>query len=271
MLNIPALVEQAGANIPSVRKSKDKFAGQVVLVTGAAQGIGAVTATSFAAQGATVVLVDLNESKAKGLSEKLNADGAKTLHMICDLTNETGVSQTINDVVQNVGKLDVLVHLAGIYPFKPFREVTAADYRLIMSVNMDSTFFLAKAALPHMNRAGYGRIITTTSGVVLCPEAGLSVYAAAKGAVLAFTRALSVEAGPGVTVNSVCPSLIYNESTLANPGSQQVFEKAVARQAVKRYGLPTDVSEVITFIASPETEFITGQNYDIGGGFTHGA
>lgn len=266
-----AFLKQAGANIPPIKSYKDKFEGHVVLVTGAAQGIGAVTATSFAVQGASVVLVDLNETKLKETAAKLTSEGGKIIYRVCNLTDDDAVIQTIDEVASTMGKIDVLVHLAGIYPFKPLLDVTTDEYRRIMSVNMDSTFFITKAVLPYMNKAGYGRIITTTSGAVLHPESGLSAYTAAKSAILGFTRTLSIEAGPGVTANSVCPSLIYNESTLANPGSIEIFDKAVRRQAVKRYGMPTDVATVISFIASPETEFITGQNFDVGGGFTHGA
>lgn len=271
MPEIKPLLQQIGANIPPTKRYQDKFEGHVVVVTGAASGIGAFTAASFASQGATVVAVDVNEAKLAETVAKMPSSGSKASCQVCDLTDEDSVKEAISSIIFRTGKIDVLVHLAGIYPFLPILDVTTADYRRIMSVNMDSTFFVVQSVLPHMQKAGYGRIITTTSGAVLHPEIGLSVYAASKGAVLAFTRTIAMEAGPGVTVNSVCPSLIYNETTLANPGSQQIFQVAVERQAVKRYGLPSDVSAVIKFIASPEAEFITGQNFDVGGGFTHGA
>jgi NAD(P)-dependent dehydrogenase (short-subunit alcohol dehydrogenase family) len=215
--------------------------------------------------------LDMNEVKLKDSAAKLVAGGGKVTHQVCDLTDEAAVNKAIDNVISTLKKIDVLVHLAGIYPFKFILDTTRNEYQKMMTVNMESTFLLVKAVLPHMNKAGYGRIITTTSGAALQPEAGLGIYAASKSAVLLFTRSVAMEAGPGVTANSVCPSLIYNETTLANPGSQQIFAKAVERQAVKRYGLPSDVADTICFIASPEAEFITGQNFDIGGGFTHGA
>lgn len=164
----------------------------------------------------------------------------------------------------------MLVHLAGIYPFKPILTYTAEDYHRIFNVNMESCFLLTRAVLPHMQKAGYGRIINTSSATIYSPEAGLSVYAASKGAVAAFTRSTAIEAGPGVTANVVSPSLIRTDTTwnaAASPdGSRPLFDKIVGRQCVKRHGLPRDVAHMISFIASPEAEFITGQLFDIGGG-----
>ena len=271
MSDVQVLITQEGAHIPPIKRYKDKFEGHVIVVTGAAQGIGAVTATTFALQGGTVVLVDLNEDKLNEVCSKLSDEGARVIYRVCDLTKEAAVIQTIDSIVSTLGKVDVLAHVAGIYPFSPILQQSTEVYHKIFSVNMDSTFYLIKSVLPHMNRAGYGRIITTTSGVTFHPQAGLSTYAAAKNAVAAFTRTTAFEAGPGVTANSVSPGLVYNESTLTNPDSRAIFHMHVGRQAVRRYGLPRDVADTICFIASPEAEFLTGQNVDIGGGWTHGA
>ncbi|KAK7885867.1 hypothetical protein LTR67_010219 [Exophiala xenobiotica] len=271
MADVPLLLKQPGANIPPIKKYSDKFEGHVVLVTGAAQGIGKVTATMFAQQGASMVLVDLNEAKLKETSAALSATGAKVIHRVCNLTIEKDVRAMVDDVVSTLGKIDVCAHLAGAYPFKLIADNTAEDYARVMSVNMDSTFYLCKAVLPYMSKAGYGRIINTTSASTLHPEAGLGVYAASKAAVTGFTRTLAIEAGPGVTANCVCPSLIYNETTWADPSAREMFQRSVERQPIKRFGLPIDVAEVFCFVASPETEYLTGQLFDVSGGFTHGA
>ena len=262
------ITKQPGANIPTIKKYPDKFSGQVVLVTGSASGIGKVTAQMFASQGASLVLVDINKDQLGSVAKELESTGVHVVSHACNLAVETDVNAMINEVIGKVTKIDVLVHLAGIYPFKPIIDHSAAEYGRVMSINMDSTFYLTRAILPHMNQAGYGRIINTTSGVTLHPEPGLGVYAAAKSAVAGFTRSTAVEAGPGVTANAVCPGLIFNESTWANPGSRLVFERALAKQCVKRFGLPGDVAEMICFLAGPESEFITGQLFDISGGTT---
>src|SRR2546423_1341240 len=176
-------MEQIGANVPPIKVYPDKFAGQVVMVTGAAQGIGEVTARLFAAQGASVVLVDLNKEKLQEVSSKIGSQGEKATSRVWDVGVEAEVDSLINEVASTLGKIDVLVHLAGIYPFKPILDCTVADYRRIFNVNVDSCFFLTRAVLPHMQRAGYGRIINTASATIQVPEPGLSVYAASKSAV----------------------------------------------------------------------------------------
>lgn len=263
---------QKGAHIPPIKTYPDKFAGHVILVTGAAQGIGKATATMFATQGATVVLVDIDAAGLVALSEELvaltTAKGieASITHKVCDVTQERAVDTVINEVVAAQGKIDVLVHLAGIYPFIPVLDVKSKDYARIMSVNMESCFYLTRAVLPFMQNAGYGRIINTSTAGIIAPSPGMSVYTASKGAVAAFTRAISTEAGPGVTVNAVSPGMIFTEATWSNPGARAVADAILARQQIKRVGLPTDVAYMISFIASPECEYITGQIFDVSGG-----
>ncbi|KPI34555.1 Pyridoxal 4-dehydrogenase [Cyphellophora attinorum] len=257
---------QPGANIPAIKTYPDKFADHVVLVTGAAQGIGKTTATLFAEQGATVILVDIDGVKLKTLADELNSRGLKSAHHAADMTDELAVHALVKDVVNFHNKVDVLVHLAGIYPFIPIADVSFGDYTRIMDVNMASTFHLTKAVLPHMQRAGYGRIINTSTAAIFSPSAGMSIYTAAKSAVTGFTRAIATEAGPGVTVNAVCPAMIFNESTWSNAGSRAVFNSILDRQFVKRVGLPSDVAHMVSFIASPESEWITGQLFNVTGG-----
>ena len=260
------LIVQHGANIPPVKNCPDRFKGQVIVITGAAQGIGAATASSFAAQGGTLVLVDINEDKLNSSAATFLAEGASVSCRASDLCKEEAVTELIDDIFRSNGKIDVLVHLAGIYPFNELVDMAAADYLQVMRVNMDSTFWLVRAVLPHMNRAGYGRIITTASSTTLHPPPGLSAYVASKSAVVGFTRSVAVEAGAGVTANIVSPGLIHTESSSRNAGTRTKFEGAMAMQCVKRCGLPKDVAEVICFIASPETEFVTGQVFDVSGG-----
>jgi NAD(P)-dependent dehydrogenase (short-subunit alcohol dehydrogenase family) len=258
--------------VPEIKIYPDKFAGQVVLITGAAQGIGEVTSVLFGSQGATVVLVDIQKEKLENVAKQVVAKGGKASTRVCNVGNDTEVNNLIESVISEFGQIHVLVHLAGIYPFIPIIGHTTEDYRRIMNVNMDGCFFLTRAVLPHMNKAGYGRIINTSSGTLQLPDNGLSVYVSAKSAIVGFTRSTAIEAGPGVTANIILPGLIRTEAVWNNhvqpDGSHHLFDRLIQKQCVKRHGQPFDIAYTVCFIASPETAFTTGQIFDVGGGAT---
>jgi NAD(P)-dependent dehydrogenase (short-subunit alcohol dehydrogenase family) len=189
-------MEEDGAHVRPTKIYPDKYSGQTVLVTGSARGIGLVTATLFADQGANVVLLDLDEFQLKKAQEELVAAGRNATYRVVDLASESQVTDTINEIAASLG-IEICVHVAGIYPFSPLLEQLTEEYQRVMRINVDSTFFLTRAVLPHMQKAGYGRIINTASGTAVQPEAGLATYAASKSAVIALTRAVAAEAGPG--------------------------------------------------------------------------
>lgn len=265
-------MDEVGANIPAIKVYPDKFKDQCVVITGAAQGIGEVVARLFADQGASVVLVDLNREKLQLVSSSIESLGGKASIQVCSVTNEEEVDLMVKDVIKKFQKIDILVNLAGIYPFIPILNHPTVDYLAVMNVSMNGSFFLTRAILPHMNEAGYGRIVNTASASVLHPVPGMAAYVAAKAAVIGFTRATAVEAGPGVTANVIAPGLIRTDNTwsaaVTSDGSRPLFDMVVGRQAVKRHGLPQDVAHTVCFIASPEASFITGQLFDLSGGMT---
>lgn len=258
---------------PDIRICKDKYAGQIVVVTESAQGIGRGTAELFSAQGAVVVLIDVQEKKLKAVQAKIEQDGGKAAFRACDLTIEHEVISTFEWIISQYSRIDVLAHLAGIYPFHPLVDYPTKMYLRIMAVNMDATFFVVRAALPLMQKHSYGRIILTTSTTFAKPAPGLSMYLASKGGVIGLMRAAAVEAGPGVTVNAVMPGLIHTETSwnvsVQPDGTNPIFEHEICGQIIKRAGMPEDVAHAISYLASPEASFITGQisNVDAGGTF----
>lgn len=257
-----------GANIPPIKVYPDKYEGQVVIITGAAQGIGEASPKLFASQGATVVMVDIQKDKlAAVLAQIEKQPGAgNSTYRVCDVSDESQATRLISEVISTFGKIDVLVQLAALYPFIPLVEHPTEQYRRIMGVNVDACFFLSPAVLPHMQNAGYGRLINTSSGTLQLPDAGLSVYITPKSAIVGLTRSIAVEAGPGITANVILPGLIRTEAVWEaqghSDGSRPLFDRLLQKQCVKRNGLPEDIAHTINFIASPEAQF------DCGGGAT---
>jgi len=254
--------------VPEVKIYPDKFKGQVAVITGAAQGLGEVTAQIFAAQGAIVVLVDIQKDKLEKVVHGIKSKGGQAAFRVVDVTEESQINEVIEDVIKTYGQIHIMVHLAGIYPTIPINETSTSDYRRIMATNMDASFFLVKAVLPHMNERGYGRIICTASGTLQNVLPHHSVYIAAKAAIAYFMRATAMECALGVTANTICPGLIASAAVRAKYSGSSLFEDTIQKQAVKRSGEPEDIAHTICFIASPENAFTSGQLFDVGGGAT---
>jgi 3-oxoacyl-[acyl-carrier protein] reductase len=249
-----------------------RFAGQVAVVTGAAQGIGFTTAELFAREGAAVALVDIDGGKVEAAAARLAETGAETAAHRADLSSEEEVVSTFERIVEAHGQIDVLVNLASIYPWISLEETTMEDWRQILGANLDSTFLCCRAVVPHMKQRGYGRIVNTSSGTVLIGISGLSAYMATKAAVIGFTRAISREAGEhGVTANVIMPGLIATDHVLRmlddEPATDEFFRETLAQQCVKRRGRPEDIAHGIAYLASREASFVTGEVLYVSGGY----
>ncbi|OBS16762.1 hypothetical protein FPOA_12642 [Fusarium poae] len=266
---------EKGANIPPIQINPNKFKGHVVVVTGAAQGIAKTTATLFAQQGATVVLVDVQEALVKSTTAGIKEQGGHAVFRVTDIASEEACNQLVDSVIGEFGKIDVLVQLAAIATHKPILDLTKTDFIRTMEVNVYSCFYLARAVLPHMRKAGYGRLVQTSSSTTQHVFVGLNAYLASKGAVMSMTRSLAIEAGPGITSNVVMPGFVETPmavqgdvSTRESVKATSIFDYHVDHQCVKRRGQPEDIAHAVCFLASPEASFVTGQILDVSGGFT---
>jgi pyridoxal 4-dehydrogenase len=240
-----------------------KLENRVAIVTGAAQGIGKAIADKLAEEGAAVVVADLNGPGA----ERAAPPGGAGLQV--DVSSEEQVKRMVEETVARFGKLDVLVNDAAIVPFTPWDEVDFAEWRRIMSVNLDGVFLTCHYAQEPMREAGYGRIVNIASNVILAGTPNLAHYVASKGGVFAFTRALSRELGKhGITVNAVAPGLTETEGVMSSP-HQEAFEFVQTLQCIPRRGVAADIAPAVTFLCSEEAGWVTGQLLVADGGMSH--
>jgi pyridoxal 4-dehydrogenase len=226
---------------------------RVAIVTGAAQGIGKAVADKLADEGATVVGADIQEGTA----------------IRADVSSEDDVRRMVEGTVAEHGRLDVLVNVAAIVPFTAWDDIDFAEWRRIMSVNLDGTFLTNHYAQKAMREAGYGRIVNIASNVILAGTPNLAHYVASKGGVLAFTRALAREVGKyGITVNAVAPGLTETEGVMTSP-HKEAFEFVQMLQCIPRRAVADDIAPAVAFLASEEAGWVTGQLLVADGGHTH--
>ena len=242
----------------------NRFEGKVVIVTGAASGIGEATARRFSSEGASVALVDRNEMPLAKVAKELPAQF--TLAHLADVSDSEAVDAMVATVVKRFGRLDVLVNNAGVFEGGDPAEITNEQWRKVMAIDLDGVFFGCRAALPYLQKTG-GAIVNTASVSGTGGDWATSPYNAAKGAVVNLTRALALDLGKkGVRVNSVCPSLTRTGMTSDMMEDEELLAKFRERIPLGRVCEPHEVAAVIAFLASDDASFVTGANVAVDGG-----
>ena len=239
---------------------------RVALVTGGSRGIGRAISLALAAAGATVVVnYRGNAAAADETVAVISAAGGKAIAIQADVANGDDVKRLFSEVSSTYGRLDILVNNAGITRDTLMMRMKDEDWDAVLDTNLKSQFLTTRAAISTMVRARYGRIINITSVVGLMGNAGQANYAAAKAGIIGFTKSVAREIGSrSITVNAVAPGFIDTELTaVLNDEMREALKKQIP---LGRLGSPEDVAGVVTFLASDQAAYITGQTFNCDGG-----
>ena len=239
--------------------------GRVAVVTGAGSGIGAATSQLLARAGAHVALLDRDAAGVTRTAEAIGVAGGEALPFTTDITDSFAVERTLDRVVEEWGRLDVLVNNAGELREAPLDDLTDDDLEESLDINLRGTLVCTRAAVPLMMTRGSGRVLSAASMSTRIGAVGLTAYAASKAAVVGMTRTWARELGPkGITANAVAPGLIDSETTSTVPSGE--LEATLARLPARRLGQPDEVAAVYLFLASDLASFINGAVVGVDGG-----
>jgi 2-hydroxycyclohexanecarboxyl-CoA dehydrogenase len=240
------------------------LSGKNAVVTGSGRGIGRAIATVLAAQGAAVAVWDLNAEGAEQTASAIRAAGGRAIAIVGDAADAVTVAASAERTRQELGPVTILVNNAGISGYVPFTQMTEEAWDRIIGVNLKGPFLVTKAFVPDMLEAGWGRIINISSSSAQGGAPSMAHYAASKGGVIGFTKALAMEfADKGITVNNVPPGFV--DTPLVREGPVNV-EAAAQHMPMKRAGQPDDIAYAVAYLASKEAGYVTGQTLSVNGG-----
>jgi NAD(P)-dependent dehydrogenase (short-subunit alcohol dehydrogenase family) len=244
---------------------------RVVIITGAGQGIGRTFAKAFAAAGARAVIAELNEKKAADVSAEIMKAGGEALAVTTDVADDASIKEMIEIVEDEYGRIDVLINNAGIFStleMRPFDQIPLDEWERVLRVNLTGPFLCARAVLPAMRRAKWGRIINMASGAVRLGRPNYLHYIATKSALMGMSLSMARELGAdNITVNAILPGATFTEIERKTITPEQK-ERIVAMQCIPRAEVPEDLVGAALFLASDAARFVTGQSINLDGGVT---
>jgi NAD(P)-dependent dehydrogenase (short-subunit alcohol dehydrogenase family) len=242
--------------------------GRVAVVTGGGGGLGEGICGSLAAAGAAVAVADVTLGKAEARAAEVRAAGGTAIAVAVDVADRASVDAMAETVVSELGGIDVLVNNAAIYPMRPWTEITEEEWDRVLATNLKGYFLCARACVPSMVERGGGRIVNLSSITIYGGWSKLLDYVSSKGGIVSFTRALAREIGPeGITVNAIAPGAFPTDAEKIHPDPEGYNAFVLEGQAIKRRGTPDDMGNLVVFLASDASSFITGQVIAIDGGW----
>ncbi len=237
--------------------------GRVTIITGGASGIGRATAVRFAAEGATVAVLDRDGDAAQRVAAEIGGTGYAV-----DVRDGDAVSRAVNAVAEATGRVDVLFNNAGAGDLRPLHTVDDKLWHRLIDVNLTGTFNGMRAAVPLMLEAGHGAIVNNASVSALTPTRNEAAYSAAKAGVIALTKSGALEYGPHIRVNGVAPGHVRTPLTAAWEQFPDVFEPVAAAIPLQRIGHADEIAEVVLFLSTARSSYITGQTLVVDGGIS---
>jgi 3-oxoacyl-[acyl-carrier protein] reductase len=246
--------------------------GRVVIITGAGQGIGKVFAQAFARCGAIAVIAERNAASGEAVAREIAEAEGQALAITTDVSQQDSIDTMIAATEERYGRIDILINNAGIFStldMRPFEQIPLEEWEQVLRVNVTGPFLCARAVLPAMRRAKWGRIINMASGAVTMGRPNYLHYIASKGALAAMTGSMARELGPyGITVNAILPGATFTEIERKTVSPEQKV-RIVAQQCIPRAETPADLVGTALFLASDHAAFLTGQCLTVDGGATH--
>ncbi len=243
---------------------------KVAIITGGAKGLGAAYAKALAREGAVAVIADIADGGA--ITASIRDGSGSCCEIPTDVSDEAAVKRLVTTVLSSYGRIDILINNAALFaslPLAGFQDIEVDLWDRVMAVNVRGSFLMAKHVAPAMVRQGKGKIINVSSGTAYKGQpTGMAHYIASKGAIVSLTRALSRELGEhGICVNTLAPGLTLSDSILENePHLEMSADKVLASRALRRHGQPEDLIGAVLFLASADSDFVTGQTIAVDGG-----
>jgi NAD(P)-dependent dehydrogenase (short-subunit alcohol dehydrogenase family) len=243
------------------------FKNKIVIITGAAGGIGRALTTRFLNEGANVCAVDISTE----VLDKLSADFKnipELFTVVADISSEESTKSLHDKVKEKWGAADVVINNAGWFPFTDFEDISFEEWQKVIGINLNGNFLMTKALLPLLKESKAGRIVNISSGSFLNPPPNQTHYVSAKAGVIGFTRALAVSLGKyNITVNAITPGLTATPSLVKSVPAEMI-DKLAANGAIKRRQTAEDLVGAIVFLASDDAAFVTGQTINVDGGWS---